>query len=945
MGISTGRDEIQQVAEGVRKHDLEYLKQVVPETLLNLDQVLNYRFVVDGTFVQILTEIKDGLNLPKRIAEIKKELDNPPTWLNDQIKLHQDKIDTLIAEIAILEGQKVPQLGIVNDVGRSKDDVNKARTAIATLEWEIQSKKSNISTFETTIQTIKTKKDKLDQEKKNLDDFWKTYKSTIGWSDRDGTRKRLKDLIEIGKKFDINKLIPRKNYNIGEPVAKVSDNLDALFAPALWWAHPIKYTICDSKSGDPIPNIGGEMEVTTDDGQTVKLKRVEIDKQTATFENLQIEPLTGITFPVNLRLAIRGRIQDPVTWMNMDHFKNLDITINQPNFDQAKRKAEVNAYNSAWPGDVIQDALTANQDNIMAKLEREAVFRVLEKANAPKFGKLTTEQKEELYQEIHKAYTDTLMPPARAAGLTDMDNFDTGATSFLDRITWDKHESNKPEFTKNAKAYRDFVHDNLEDQIKKYFERRLDEVFTKNIDGNTYLKAQLTNFLTGIEWRRNDDEEVAGQKIHEAIDNDIGKNDRMIKHKSKKLLRREYGTEDDSYMKFYNGSSYEIKDQNVNIATNTKVEDLKNSEPVKYDIRTDITSTNQIAVTIKFPNTDKRYMKKEITLKQGEVSTLSESILNCKEIVDFKVRTHIVYNLLVSMVKISAKKNLLLKYRDPLTKRQREISMDDKNISLYERDDSGAKRRIETLFDYDSFATTNTFHGANDSKSLQTAIDELMGHFNYAMNTYHENYRKTVKSRLLKTKVSANWFWTSPIKTIMNIKGVRKFDFTTNAANEEGTKKVNITFEKNLITLEMWDIKVTGNDLGKMLEYRKNKVRVFDGVERNIIFAFYNELVTKLRANAKINRSIFGARDPLTQNIYVMDEDGQVGVVASKGSKDKTDILKGKDSGIIKKKDLNDIDAKWARRICSDAETKEAFMNPCIMGNMIKNMNKRMSHR
>ncbi|MEI7918910.1 MAG: hypothetical protein WCH65_01490 [bacterium] len=65
------------------------------------------------------------------------------------------------------------------------------------------------------------------------------------------------------------------------------------------------------------------------------------------FNNIQVDPMTGLNFPINLRLAIRGRIQDPVTGMNMDHFKNLDITINQPNFNQAARKAEVNTYNDS----------------------------------------------------------------------------------------------------------------------------------------------------------------------------------------------------------------------------------------------------------------------------------------------------------------------------------------------------------------------------------------------------------------------------------------------------------------------------------------------------------------------------------------------------------------------------------------------------------------------
>ncbi|MEI6119069.1 MAG: hypothetical protein WCP92_07870 [bacterium] len=47
----------------------------------------------------------------------------------------------------------------------------------------------------------------------------------------------------------------------------------------------------------------------------------------------------------------------------------------------------------------------------------------------------------------------------------------------------------------------------MEDQIKKYFERRFDEVFSENLEGNTYLKKQLTNYLTDIE--------------HQKVDNDV----------------------------------------------------------------------------------------------------------------------------------------------------------------------------------------------------------------------------------------------------------------------------------------------------------------------------------------------------------------------------------------------------------------------------------------
>lgn len=185
----------------------------------------------------------------------------------------------------------------------------------------------------------------------------------------------------------------------------------------------------------------------------------------------------------------------------------------------------------------------------------------------------------------------------------------------------------------------------------------------------------------------------------------------MITRRRKRFLGIAYGRADEDFSRFYNGARYEIKDQSVDITTNTRVDDLKNPEPVKYDIETNIASKNNTSVKLTFPATDKRYPKKELILKAGEVSTLARKILNCPDIRDFKVRTHIVYNMLVSMVKIAAKQNFSLRYRFP-EDTQRELIMNDKNIALYTRVDApGGVRTETTLFDYDSFLATNTFHG------------------------------------------------------------------------------------------------------------------------------------------------------------------------------------------------------------------------------------------
>jgi len=226
---------------------------------------------------------------------------------------------------------------------------------------------------------------------------------------------------------------------------------------------------------------------------------------------LEISPIEGIVFPAHLALNVRVRIQDPVTGINLDHFKTLNITINRPIFNQQARQAEVNTINAG--GNTIVNSINANHATMIAKLEREAFYRALEKSDGPKFNKLTPEQKEDLYQEVRNMYRTPAGNPrtgaqfGRARNLRRINNFNTatqGTQSFLERITNNNHESNKPEFTINTEVYRAYIHNNLEDQIKKYFERRLDDVFSNNLEGNTYIKKQLTNYLTEIEHQRTD---------------------------------------------------------------------------------------------------------------------------------------------------------------------------------------------------------------------------------------------------------------------------------------------------------------------------------------------------------------------------------------------------------------------------------------------------------
>ncbi len=395
----------------------------------------------------------------------------------------------------------------------------------------------------------------------------------------------------------------------------------------------------------------------------------------------------------------------------------------------------------------------------MAKLEREAFYRGLEKADGQKFNKLTAEQKEDLYQEVRNMYRTAVGRPrtgaafGRAANLARMNNFNrpiVGTQSFLERITNDNHESNRPESTKNNIAYRDYIHNNLEDQIKKYFEWRFDEVFSNNADGNTYLKTQLTNYLTEIERQKIDND------VHQDILGDIDEVDRMENRRRHAIdiHGRTYGIgrRDVNYLRFFAGkdSKVDVKDQTVNITTNNRPEDLNNSEPVKYDMSMEVSGKQHILVNIKVGK------QKEIKLKAGDPAAMVRRILQCEDIQHGKVRAHVVYNVIKGFIEASKKKDISLTYRDPGTGDMMVIKMDGNNIVLEQQDNQanygGTYRRNTTvLFDYKYFENTNTFDSdrGNENRRLRIGIDRLMGHFNFAMNELHYQYRQATERRRL----------------------------------------------------------------------------------------------------------------------------------------------------------------------------------------------------
>lgn len=167
------------------------------------------------------------------------------------------------------------------------------------------------------------------------------------------------------------------------------------------------------------------------------------------------------------------------------------------------------------------------------------------------------------------------------------------------------------------------------------------------------------------------------------------------------------------------------------------------------------------------------------------------------------------------------------------------------------------------------------------------------------------------------------------------------FDFSTNI--NSGWKGINVEFKKNKFTINMDWLKkpVSSIDLWKILNHRENKIRVFDGKERDILEWIYVSLISKLRENSKVNRTDFGVVDNITWNMYVLDQDWEFWMITKEDLETYWNPIKwsfGKESWSLSQANLS-----WLTvRKLNNEQTKELLRNPFLMQRLIKTMNHRM---
>ncbi len=719
-----------------------------------------------------------------------------------------------------------------------------------------------------------------------------------------------------------------------------------------WWKYKIKMSMVDGTEKD--------VEITwiSIDSWTHELK---ISKDVS-FAPEDIDTTKPLVF--NIACAYSDVLSEDLvwggkvnTWINVVHAKKIEVTLEYETVLRVARRILFDTYNTSVSPRPIEKALedTFTDDFETHKynhhIERKVLEKILKKFNAGKYDSLNEEQKEKFFQRMlrgwWKAWWGPKIEDFYATWNVRLYN------TYRERFIADDKKRNKDINNVMSKLrYIDFIKDQAssQDKCKEFVESALEKEMSKESEFKK-ICARFTEFLDEIEENKTDND------MNERMDKEFF-NKKRVKKKLKMDRWRwsPFHPRDVNYMRFFNWSSKSMKNQTVNIYTREWHREKWKVQPFKYDLNMSITWKNNIDLMIKIDGE-----KTPISIKSGQPWTLARRVLRDNRIPYWKARAHICFNIYRAMVEIAKDNHMSLKYRDSW--KLKEIDFVDGNLIMKEWNEIWYKSdKPEEKFTQKVFLWVNDFEREGDADDiwvLRRWIESLGVHFNKAMNTLHKKYRKWVERRFLWVVNSRNRFrlpvsaWTSPIKKLLNCKTATNFDFSTTVNSK--WESIAIDFSRNKFTINMNWLKkpISWRDLWKLLNHREWRVRVFDGMERDIAEGVYVALINKLRENSKIARTNFWFVDDVTWRLYVLDKDWDFGYIPKKDRKGVFGhpmrwlvwwlIPWIKKFWALKERKLSTI--KWYTKLDPkiDAdEIHEIMKNPFLMQRLIRAMNRRM---
>ena len=695
------------------------------------------------------------------------------------------------------------------------------------------------------------------------------------------------------------------------------------------WARNFRYSLCDG-AWNPLRNNWWKLEIQQG-WQTINVRWITFDNttQTMNINNLEVNPIEWLTFPLNLDLNIRVRIHDNDTWLDVDHHKPIHLEITRPTLAQATRE---NAYDSLIPP--MNDRIIAEYtDRYRESLENEAIWKILRE-----WWNWNEAEVNEIYN--NETRRNMLIDRIRRSLRGNFPFLAIGDLQAWFRGDMTREDRDVPvQYLLNQNAFQNYVRQSIPDNLRNYASWQINNnasIYRDNI------LQEFLNFQTDVSNNPKDNNDNLAVLAQIPDDNEWPQ---WHPNNWRQRLRR-INTRKNNYTKFFKWRNSEINNQSLETEDGT----------IKYGVKVEILWVNRIVATINIDGKDEPEIIEAASHDRLIGWILRRANTKDGEPLNRKLRCNIALSVLKAMVMMSPQR---LNREIPLTNftdaRWNTFSCDRISADIYKWNLrirgwninlTNRTRQNVIIFD------ENQFKNLHDVHALENWIRELSTQINRIMNATAQEYQEATnwllhnwENRDLLRYDTAQWLRWWPIKRlwwrIRYGKTNNNFDFDTSVNG--AWKNVNIAFNWWKFTVS-WEFdgkeyKYEAKDLWSILRKKINRKRVFDWIELTMVAAINEQYIKKLRTNNLVqteNFAVADLNDDKTWKVYIFDEDWYLSYLEIEDRA--LNPLWTRNVGCL------DPDLIPAERIrCNDQERKEFMQNPLLAGRLLREMRKMLS--
>lgn len=694
------------------------------------------------------------------------------------------------------------------------------------------------------------------------------------------------------------------------------------------------YTLCN-RDGTPLRINWGRFEyqlwTQTISLQWIRFTNNDVANQNMIIENLQINPVEGLTFPLVLELNVRVRIHDDETWLDIDHHKPIRLEITRPTLVENDRQ---NAYDSLMPP--MNERITAEYgvDDTPSKyreeLENEAIWSILREG-------WNEAEVNEIYN--NETRRDMLINRIRTALLWGLPLLSLADLQVWFRTDMTRENRDVPvQYLLGVEQFQNYIRQSIPNNLREYASRTIRN--NANNHRNDILQEFL-NFQTDIANNRidNNDNLRALYNIPPVEEWPEGHPNtffqRLFWHDSMQ----------NNYTKFFHWRHAELNDLSL------KTEDWT----VRYWVKVEVVGVNKIVATI---NID--WKEEPEIIDAPSHDDLIEWILaraNTKdwEPLNRKLRCNMALAVLKAMVLMSPQRlTREIPPTDFIDDKWNTVNCDRMeafvkwwNLRLrWGWIDWSRMRQNVTIFDEAQFKEIH------DVEMLEDWIYGLSRQINMIMNATAQEYHEATSAMLrndenryvmrYNTAQRLRWW---PIRRLWwrMVHGKTSNDFNFDTAVSEAWKSVNIKLDKWKFTVsgdfDGQHYEYKGRNLWSILRKRINRKRVFDGVELAMVAAINEAFIQKLRENHRVQTENFivaDMNDGKTWRTYVFDDAWNLSYLEIEDIN--LNPLWPGQSGRV---DPDQVPAERVR--CNEQERREFMQNPLLAGRLQREMRRRLA--